>query len=210
MQLQPLEKDKAKTLFDKLPDMPNAPDIGGHQQNNPSAGIKKKPTKPGDIHEITINDIDNIKSLATEDYSTKEPLRVVRWHPAQEPAVDIYEIVVKFSSPMVPITTLAEESHVKVPVSVRPKLDDGVWVWNDPFTAKYYLESRAPLPRSTLFKLKVRKSTTDVFGNLLEGDHRHSVSTARLKLVSGHRSASATPYVLLRFSQRYNFDVRTT
>lgn len=137
-----------------------------------------KPVKlTGEDHEISVlfEKRDQSKDVSHQ----KGSLKVLRKRPVGK-VKDVDHIAVSFSAPMIELTDHAQSISGAVPIEISPKLK-GKWRWVGTQTVLFTPDEK--VPGSTLFKLRIPKSTKSVHHQKIEGEKAWSFETSRVELI---------------------------
>jgi uncharacterized protein YfaS (alpha-2-macroglobulin family) len=130
------------------------------------------------------------------------PLQVTRRGPEGEIRTGAEQIVVAFSQPMVPLSSLGEVAARAVPARITPQ-PPGRWRWLDVRTLRFEPEGR--LPMATEFTVEVPSVTRSAAGRPLDEGVRWTFRTAPARATGSWPQGGPTgrePVLLVAFDQR--------
>ncbi len=133
------------------------------------------------------------------------PLTVTRRGPEGEVAVGA-GVVVSFSQPMVPLSSVSETDAAAVPVRMSPQ-PPGRWRWLDVRTLVF--EPRGRLPMATEYVVEVPAGARSATGGVMGEGVRWTFGTPAARVVGSWPNGQATglrPVIVIAFDQRVSAD----
>jgi alpha-2-macroglobulin len=192
-----LAQADAARILARLPALPPRGEDGGFAF--PARTLP--PPRTGTTVLATFPSPDSLRPPPAVDRGGVVPLAVVRAAPVGE-VTTAAEVVVAFSAPMVPLSSVGEVEARGVPVRLSPQTG-GRWRWLDVRTAVLAAEGR--LPAATEYTVTVPQGTRSASGAPLAETASWTFRTPPPRAVGGHphgSGAARDPLILVRFDQR--------